>query len=165
MLGTTSLDELVLIAAVAENRVIGRDGDIPWHFPEDLERFRRLTTGHPIIMGRGTWESLPVQPLPDRPHIVLSSRPLETSHDAVERVSGVPAALEAAGEHDSVAFGIGGESVYEQLLPIATRLELTHVVGTYTGDTYFPEWNTDNWQKTILETHGDFTFARYTRIE
>ena len=135
--------DIVLIAAVAEeNRVIGKDKDLPWHIPEDLKRFKRLTTGHPLLMGRRTFESIVHQfgsPLPDRRTVVLTSKGELPEYPDVEAYASIETALEALNGEDTVFIG-GGEAVYEQFLPRADRLELTLVEGDYEGDTYFPEY-------------------------
>ena len=137
------MQEIVLIAAVAEeNRVIGRDGELPWHISEDLKRFKRLTTGHPLVMGRKTFESLVAQfggPLPGRRNVVLTSRGPFEDYPEVETYASIEDALAAVAEHETVFIG-GGEVIYEQFLPRADRLELTLVEGHYEGDTYFPRF-------------------------
>ncbi len=133
--------ELVIIAAVAEeNRVIGKDKDLPWHLPEDLKRFKRLTTGYPLLMGRRTFESILHQfggPLPNRRNVVLTSRGALPDHPEVETYASVEAALAALAGEARVFIG-GGEAIYRQFLPRADRLELTLVEGRYEGDTHFP---------------------------
>src|SRR5216110_1394829 len=116
--------KIYLVAAVAANGVIGRDGHLPWRLPEDLKHFKRLTLGHPIIMGRRTWESLG-QPLPGRDNIVVTRTPGYEAPGAA-----VASSLEAAlalciGE--SVSFVIGGEQIFKDSLPIATHLDLTEI--------------------------------------
>ena len=137
------MPEVVLIAAVAEdNRVIGRGGSLPWHLPEDLRRFKRLTTGHPVLMGRRTFTSVVDRlggPLPDRRNVVLTSAGALPGHPGVEAYPSVEEALEALADEE-VVFVAGGASVYRQLLPRADRLELTLVEGEWEGDTFFPPW-------------------------
>jgi dihydrofolate reductase len=135
--------EIVLIAAVAEeNRVIGKDGGLPWHLPEDMKRYKRLTTGNAVLMGRRTFQSVVRRlggPLPDRRNVVLTSRGELPEHPEVEAHASVEEAL-AALEDEDVVYVSGGESVYRRLLPEADRLELTLVEGAWEGDTFFPEW-------------------------
>jgi len=132
-----------LIVAAATNNVIGRDGGLPWHLTEDLKRFKRLTTGKPIIMGRLTHESIG-KPLPDRRNIVISSREgLEI--EGCEVVATPDAALALAAGAAEVMI-IGGGKVYEQVLPMADRIYLTRVDDTPEGDTFFPEIINDEWQ-------------------
>jgi dihydrofolate reductase len=163
--------EIVLIAAVAEdNRVIGKDKDLPWHIPEDLKRFKRLTTGHPLLMGRTTFESIVHQfggPLPDRRLVVLTSRGALPDFPDVEAYASIDAAMNALADEDRVFIG-GGEAVYEQFLPKADRLELTLVEGRYDGDTYFPEYEPligDVFEVTAEDTHDGFRFVTFERIE
>ena len=164
------LPELVLIAAVAErNRVIGRDKDLPWHLPEDLRRFKRLTTGHPLVMGRKTFESLLHQfggPLPDRRNVVLSTSHSWPEHDTVEVYPSIDAAMEAVADADRVFIG-GGADVYRQFLLEADRLELTLVEGDYDGDTYFPPYEHlvgDIFEVTSVDERKGFRFVTYERI-
>jgi len=135
--------EIVLIAAVAEgNRVIGRDGRLPWHIPEDLRRFKRLTTGHAVLMGRRTFESVARRlggPLPERRNVVLTSRGELPDYPQVEAHASVPEALAALSDEE-VVFVAGGASVYRELLPEADRLELTLVEGEWEGDVFFPPY-------------------------
>ena len=139
-----------LVAAVASNGIIGAKGQLPWRLPEDLKHFKRLTMGHPIIMGRRTWESLK-GPLPGRDNIVVTRTP---GYDA--RGAAVATSLEAAlalcfGE--SVVFVIGGRQLFAESLPIAAGLVMTEIYRDYEGDTYFPEWDRSRWQESQRERH------------
>jgi len=163
------MPELVIIAALAEeNRVIGKDKDLPWHIPEDLQRFKRLTTGHPLLMGRRTFESIIHQfggPLPDRRLVVLTTQNGFEEYPEVETYSSIDAALDALSDAETVFIG-GGESIYEQLLPHADRLELTLVEGEYEGDTYFPPFEHligDVFEETALDERDGFRFVTYER--
>jgi len=163
------VSEIVLIAAVAEeNRVIGRDLDLPWHLPEDLKRFKRLTTGYPLVLGRKTFQSIVHQfggPLPDRRMIVLTRNGLENDYDGVETYSSLDAALEAVDGEETVFIG-GGEDIYRQFLPHADRLELTLVEGEYEGDTYFPEFEHligDVFETVDVDERDGFRFVTYER--
>lgn len=135
---------ITLIAAHDRNRAIGRDGDIPWHVPEDLAMFKRETLGGALIMGRRTWESLPVKPLKNRLNIVVSRDTSLTEHV----VGSIPDAIALAqSEGYFRIYGIGGQSIYEEMLPLAHRLLLTEVDLKVEGaDTWFPEpgtgWHT-----------------------
>lgn len=166
-----SSPEIVLIAALAEaNRVIGRDNRLPWHIPEDMKRFKRLTSGHPMVMGRNTFESLLDQfggPLPDREHIVLTRNPDRVTHPAARVFTSYPDALAALAGRPRVFIG-GGESVYETALPHADRLELTLVEGAYEGDTRFPAYEhlVGPVFRVAREEQGDgFRFVTYVRRE
>lgn len=134
---------LSLIAAVARNGTIGRDGDLPWRLAADLRRFKRLTTGHAVLMGRRTWESIG-RPLSGRLNIVLTrSRTLELPEGAVRAHSldeGLRVAAEAGCEE---LFVIGGASLYAEALPRADRLHLTEVEAEVPGDVVFPDWDRD----------------------
>ncbi|MFP8956312.1 dihydrofolate reductase [Natrialbaceae archaeon A-CW3] len=166
--------ELVGIVAVAENGIIGRDGEMPWHVPEDLAHFKRQTTGHPVIMGRVTYEGILEvlgEPLPDRTSIVLTSRDLETPENAVVAPS-LEAALEGAERaaderHGGTgrAFVAGGATVYEQFLPALDRLVVTEIHDQPDGDTSFPAWDRSDWDEVDREEHDGFAFLEYVRRE
>lgn len=158
--------EIALIAAVAENRVIGKDGEMPWHYPADLAHFKETTMGHPVIMGRVTYESISGQldgPLPGRTNIVLTRTGVEAPGEVVQADS-IDAATAAAAETGAeTAFVAGGASVYEQFLPLADRLVVTEVPGEPDGDTKFPEWDAADWAETGRETDGELSFVTYER--
>ncbi|MFB6297658.1 MAG: dihydrofolate reductase [Salinirussus sp.] len=150
--------EVALVAAVAENGVIGVDGEMPWHYPADLRQFRERTTGHPVIVGRRTFERIVDRiggPLPDRTNVVLSRSDPDVPGDAIV-VTGVEAALDAArATGTDTAYVIGGAAVYEQFLPIADRLVLTRIPGTYDGDTVWPGHDEHRWTETDRQELGD----------
>ncbi len=128
---------ITLIAAHDRNRAIGKDGDIPWHIPEDLAMFKRETLGGALVMGRRTWESLPVKPLKNRLNIVVSRDTSLTEH-VVGSVAEAVALAQSEGYFR--IYGIGGQSIYEEMLPMAHRLLLTEVDTEAEGaDTWFPE--------------------------
>ena len=153
--------QLSLIAALAANGTIGRDNAMPWHLPEDLKRFRALTTGHPIIMGRKTWDSLG-RPLPGRTSIVVSRQTGLVIPGAVV-VPSLDAAIDAAaaaegGEH---AFVIGGAQLYAQALPRVDRLLLTELADAFDGDTLFPAFDRSDWIETAREPGVSAAGLRY----
>lgn len=157
--------EVVIMAAVASNGVIGADGNLPWHYPEDLRHFKETTLGHPVILGRRTYESIVDrlgEPLPGRTSIVLTTRKPELPEGAV-RAGSVESALALARERDDVTFVAGGASVYEQFLPRADRLLLTEIYEEHVGDTYFPKWNPDEWCEIAREERDDLAFVEYER--
>ncbi len=132
---------LSLIVAVAENGVIGRANQLPWRLPEDLQRFRRITTGHPVIMGRKTFESIG-RPLPGRTNIVVSRTgvfPGTVSAHSLEEALTEASRASGAGE----IFVIGGGEIYRAALPLATRIHLTRVHSSVEGDATFPELGTE----------------------
>lgn len=141
---------LVLVAAVADNGVIGRDNRLPWHLPADLAHFRRLTLDRPILMGRRTWESLP-GPLARRRHLVLSRDPDFRAAGATV-VPSLDAALAAAGSVAELMV-IGGASLYAAALPLARRLQLTLVHAEIPGDVRFPPWDPADWRELARATH------------
>ena len=144
-----------IIAALADNGVIGAAGKIPWHISDDLKRFKRLTLGHPIVMGRKTYDSLG-KPLPGRRNLVLTRGP---AIPGVECFSDLQVAL-AACESETV-FIIGGAEIYRQALPLASTLLLTHVHRRVEGDTRFPEYDSSQWQEVGREEHSDYAFVEY----
>src|SRR5687767_10627446 len=141
--------ECVLVAAMDRDRGIGRDGALPWHLPDDLKRFKRLTTGHAILMGRKTAASLG-RALPNRRNLVLT-RSGVVPFDGMEAVASLDAAMALAG---GVLFVIGGGEVYALALPFATRLELTLVDATLPADAWFPELDAGDWREIAREHHA-----------
>lgn len=142
-----------LVAAVARNGVIGRDGRIPWHLPEDLARFRAVTMGHPVIMGRRTWESIPdrFRPLPGRRNVVVTRNPRWTD-DGAERAGSLEGALDLL-EGASEVFVIGGAELYRAAIPLADELLLTEIDEDVDGDTSFPEWSWELFEEASREEH------------
>jgi dihydrofolate reductase len=144
---------VALIAAVAENGVIGRDGDLPWRLPADLKRFRALTLGHHVVMGRATHESIG-RALPGRTNLVLTSRP-ERVAAGCRAVATLDEALRVARDAgESECFVIGGAHVYAQALPLADRIYLTRVAATVDGDAFFPSLDAARWVETAREEHA-----------
>lgn len=165
--------EIVLIAAVADNGVIGAGNDMPWRLPSDLRRFKRLTVGRPVIMGRKTFQSIG-KPLPDRPNIVITR---DASFDAkgAHVVATVEAAVELArklaGETDADSVVImGGGEIYRATIALADRLEITRVHAMPDGDTHFPDIDVESWRETDREgpqrgedDSAEVTFVTYRR--
>lgn len=158
---------LILIAAVAKNGVIGRAGALPWHLPEDLRHFKELTTGHTVVMGRKTWESLPARfrPLPGRRNIVVSRNPGFAAPGAT-LVDSLEAALKVGA--GATVFLIGGAELYAHALPLAGRLELTEIDAEFAGDAFFPPIDPAFWHETARsQRHSaaglDFAFVSYVR--
>ena len=139
-----------LVAAVAANGIIGAKGQLPWHLPEDLKHFKRLTLGHPVIMGRRSWESLR-KPLPGRDNIVVTRTPAYEAAGAAV-ASSLPAALAlCAGE--PVAFVIGGSRLFAESLPLAAGLVMTEIYKDFEGDTWFPQYDRTRWKESQREQH------------
>jgi dihydrofolate reductase len=161
---TNELAPLTLVAAMGANRVIGRDGDMPWHFSEDLKHFKRTTIGGVMIMGRKTFDSIG-RPLPGRRSVVVT-RSSDWSHDGVEVAHSLDEALTLAGSGARV-FVVGGGEIYAQALPLATRLVLTEIDDAPDGDTFFPDWSRDEWTETsrsVGETSSELSFVTWERI-
>ena len=166
----TSVDTdatVVVIVASDPDGVIGADGEMPWHYPEDLAHFERTTTGNPVILGRRTYDSIAAQidgPLPDRTNVVLSRGDPDVPSE-VRVVSSPAAALRVADDAptaDGRIFVAGGATVYRQLLPAADRLLRTEIHDRYDGDTHF-EWEPDRWRETDREPCDGFDVVTYVR--
>jgi len=155
------MSEIIIIAAVAKNGIIGRDGKIPWYIKEDFQHFKELTSGYPIIMGRKTWESLPMRPLKDRLNIILTRQEDFKVKGGFVKNS-LKDALEYCKNHEKI-FLIGGESVYRMGLRFATRIELTRINKDYKGNAYFPEINWDEWKVVKKIDRNDYSFLSYVK--
>ena len=157
--------ELALIAAVSGGRVIGNKGEMPWHIKEDLKRFKGLTYGHPVLMGRKTYESIIKRngkPLPARMNIVLSmDAGFQVNHPGATVCGNINEALEIASIRDRVCYVVGGQNVYEQTIGLANRLEITEVHGEFEGDAFFPEINKEDWTETFREKKDFYSFVTY----
>ena len=127
-----------LVYARAANGVIGKDGVMPWHLPEDMAHFRQVTMGAPVVMGRKTWDSIG-RPLPGRRNIVITRNP-QWHADGTERASSLTSALDLA-RNESKVFVIGGGEIYAQALPLADELVLTEIDADFDADTFFPAWD------------------------
>ena len=142
-----------IIAAVAENGVIGRGNDLPWHLSADLRRFKRLTMGHHLLMGRKTFEAIG-RSLPGRSMVVISRGSLALP-PGVRLVASLDAAIDVARHAgDSEAFVAGGGQIYRLALPIADRIYLTRIAGTFAGDTFFPDIDDATWSVVEREEHS-----------
>jgi dihydrofolate reductase len=148
---------LILIAAVGANGVIGRDNDLPWRIREDLQRFKQLTLGHTLVMGRKTYDSIG-RPLPGRRTVVVT-RQLDWSAQGVEVVHTLEEALEADGD----VYVAGGGEIYRQALPYADFLELTEVAQSPVGDVTFPAFDRSAWTETARDRRDGFSFVTYTK--
>ena len=157
------MTEVVIIAAVAKNRVIGKDNQLIWNIPEDMAHFKALTAGHTVVMGRKTWESLPprFRPLPGRRNIVIS-RQADYAAPGAQLADSLENALKQASTADTV-FIIGGEQIYAQAMVLADRLEITEVDLEPEGDAWFPEVSTVNWKKTSNLKSAGCTFVTYRK--
>jgi dihydrofolate reductase len=163
------INELTLIVAAGENNAIGKDNDLIWHLSDDLKRFKALTNGHHIIMGRKTFESFP-KPLPNRTHIVITRQNNYKVPDGVITVNNFEDALDAA-RNDKQAFVIGGGEIYKQSMSLVDKLEITRVHSTFANaDTFFPEIDETKWKEVNRTTHDAdekhahaFSFITYLR--
>jgi dihydrofolate reductase len=151
---------LTAIVAMTADRVIGRNGTLPWHLPEDLAFFKRVTSGHPVMMGRKTYESIG-RPLPRRRNIVLT-RDAGWSADGVEVIRR-PEDLKSLPGLEGRVFIIGGSEIYGAFLPETDDLLVSHVFAAHEGDTRFPEFEKDFPHSELLETHADFEVRRWSR--
>jgi len=141
---------LSIVVAMDENRLIGKDNQLPWHLPADLAYFKKITTGKSILMGRKTYDSIG-RPLPNRRNIVIS-RNLKTLITGCEVVSSIDEALSITKDEDEVMV-IGGASLCEQLLHRVNRLYITKIEGKFDGDVYFPEYKESDWRQISCESH------------
>ncbi len=163
---------LALIAAVAANGVIGRDGTMPWHLSADLKYFKALTSGKRIVMGRRTWQAFP-KPLPNREHVVVSSQDLQVPV-GVRVVRSLADALALPAHAESPVFVIGGNAMYREALPLADDLYLTEIDALVEGDTLFPPWDRSQFLQVARESHSaplqaggadvNFAFVHYVRV-
>lgn len=160
--------KIILIAAAAENNALGFQEKLPWHLPDDFKRFKSLTSGHKIIMGRKTLETFP-SPLPKREHIVITRNPNYQPPFDCTVVGSLQEAL-ALGKEEEDLYVIGGGQIYALALPHATHIELTRVHTEAQGDAFFPEFDPADWEVTFEERHEQddrhahaFTFLTYKR--
>ncbi|MCH9661216.1 MAG: dihydrofolate reductase [Bacteroidetes bacterium] len=158
---------ITMIAAAGQNNELGKDNDLVWHLPNDFKRFKQLTTGHYIIMGRKTFESFP-KPLPNRIHVVITRNKDYVRAGAVV-VHSMEEALAVAKE-DQQPFIIGGGEIYTMGLMVAHKIELTRVHGSFDADTFFPAISREDWKLTSAETHEkdekhrfSFTYETWVR--
>jgi dihydrofolate reductase len=158
---------IVLIAAVAENNALGKDNELVWHLPDDFKRFKQLTTGHCIIMGRKTFESFP-KPLPNRTHIVIT-RQKEYAPEGCIVVNSIEEALALLPKNED-GFIIGGGEIYQLALPFSDKIELTKVHASFEADTFFPEITPQDWELVTQEFHPKdekhlfaFTYETYLK--
>lgn len=155
------MPRLIAIVAMTSERIIGKNGTLPWHLPEDLAFFKRTTSGHPIVMGRKTYESIG-RPLPKRRNIVLT-RDQNWSADGVETIHD-PADLSALEGIDGDVFIIGGAEIYAAFLGQLDELLVSHVFENYPGDTKLPDFSARFPNYEVIETHPDFEVRRYRAI-
>lgn len=159
---------LTLIAAAAENNALGKDNDLLWHLPDDFKRFKQLTTGHYIIMGRKTFESFP-KPLPNRTHVIITRQNKYSALEGCIVVDSLKKAIAVCPKEEEI-FIIGGGEIYKQSLALADKIELTRVHTSLDADTFFPEIDLKDWQLVFEEFHPKdekhafaFTFLTYHR--
>src|SRR5680860_42393 len=158
---------LTIIAAAAENNALGKDNQLVWHLPDDFKRFKKLTSGHHIIMGRKTFDSFP-KPLPNRTHVVIT-RQDNLRKEGILVVNSLERAIELSAD-DPQPFVIGGGEIYKMAMKLADKIELTRVHGTFEADTFFPEIDKHQWKLISEEFHEKdekhdyaFTYLTYER--
>jgi dihydrofolate reductase len=153
---------VTLVAAHDPNLVIGKEGGLPWRYPEDLKHFKKTTVGGTVIMGRGVFEELNEIPLPDRKNVVLSTT---RNYSNVETYTSLSEVLKSSNETE--LFIIGGGVLYRETISIADKLIITEIHKNYEGDTYFPEYRNDIgeiWKEVSREDHKELSFVEYKRI-
>ena len=155
--------QLHIIAAMTTLRVIGKEGKLPWHLPEDMKLFRELTTGNTAIMGKNTWISIPekFRPLPNRTNIIVSSTLEEQSRAIV--CKNIPDAINEAKKIGKDTYFIGGAGIYKESLALADVLHISWVKENYEGDTLFPEINFSKWIEVKSEEKTGFIYKKYER--
>ena len=141
---------LSIIVAMDNNHLIGKDNGLPWHLPADLAFFKKVTTGHSIVMGRKTYDSIG-RPLPNRRNIVIT-RNVDVSIEGCEVFNSIDDALDSAKEEKEVLV-IGGANLCQQVLARVGRLYITHIEGVFEGDTYFPNYDSNDWREISRESH------------
>lgn len=158
---------ITLIAAAAENNALGKDNQLIWHLPDDFKRFKEITSGHYIVMGRKTFESFP-KPLPNRTHVIITRQENYISQGCIV-VNSVEKAIEACPIAEEI-FVIGGAEIYQQSIDFADKIELTRVHDTFEADAYFPVINLNQWKLVFEEYHPkdekhkiDFTFQTFLK--
>ena len=169
MVDTHKKPNLSIIVAIAQNGAIGKDNDLLWHLSGDLKRFKQLTTGHPVVMGRKTWDSLPKRPLPKRQNIVMTNNP-DFAADGVTVVHSVNDLFNVLKDCDDEVFVMGGAAIYKALLPFCRRLYITRVYRDYEADVYFPTIDMSEFTLVSLgeplqdeESGLDFAYEEYER--
>lgn len=162
------MSKLTLIAAAGENNELGLNNDLPWHLPDDFKRFKALTSGHKIIMGRKTLETFP-KPLPNREHLVITRDKNYVPKFECKLFHSLTDAIEYA-KNDAQTFVIGGGEIYSLAMPFATHIELTRVHAQFDADTYFPEIDDEKWELLNEVTHQkddrhaySFTYQTFER--
>lgn len=161
------MQKITLVAAYAENRVIGANGAMPWHLPEDFAFFKAYTSGKPVVMGRKTWESLPKKPLPDRRNIVVTRR-VDFEDEGAEAAFGLMDAVSLCEGAPEIVI-MGGGQVYEQAMGIATDLRITEIDLAVEGDVFFPKIEDFRWQEAERKHHVaangiGYAFVHYVRL-
>ena len=152
---------VTLVAAVAANGVIGRDGGLPWHLPDDLRHLKRLTRGHVLVMGRRTFDSIG-RPLPERTTIVVTRQP-DWRAEGVLTAAGVPEALTRAAEIDDQVFVLGGQEIFRLAMPVADAMVISRVDARPEGDTVFPPVDWSSWEESASEPYDGFEVVTYVR--
>ena len=162
------MKKISIIVAIAENMAIGKDNDLLWHISDDLKRFKRITKGHQVIMGKNTYLSLPFKPLPNRTNIVITDNKSE-SFEGCTTVHSIEEALTYCTENEE-SFIIGGASIYSQFFPYANKLYLTRVHKTFEADTFFREIDFNDWklikkEDIEIDDSVDFTYSYETYVK
>jgi dihydrofolate reductase len=165
------MSKISIIAAVADNYAIGKANNLPWHLPADLKHFRQLTTGHAIVMGKRTFESLPKGPLPNRKNIVLTSVMSEGVNEGYFEADSLEDAVYLC-EHEEKVFIIGGATVYKQSIDKVNTMYITWIHNDFSADTYFPKIDFNEWKEVSREDHDpdeqnlySYSFVKYERIK
>jgi len=153
-----------IIVAISENNVIGKNGELPWHIPEDLQRFKRLTMNHVVLMGHKTWASIPqkYRPLPGRKNVVLSREESYVVPTGVQHFSSLESALNA--HEDETVFIIGGGEIYRQTIALADKMYVTRIHKEIEGTVFFPVIDSTKWKEIEREDHDVYSFVTLERL-
>ena len=154
---------IAIIVGMTKQGVIGKDNSLPWHIPEDLKNFKRLTNNNVVIMGRKTYDSLPAKfkPLPNRQNVVVSRSMQKIA--GIDVCNSIEDALETAKSYQKDIFIIGGSTIYKQFLDLADTMLISYIKQNYEGDTYFPSFDNQQWKLTNEEEFDDFTLTTYKK--
>ena len=169
MIDTNKKPNLSIIVAIAQNGAIGKDNDLLWHLSSDLKRFKKLTTGHPVVMGRRTWDSLPKKPLPGRQNIVMTNKP-DFEAEGATVIHSVNDLFKVLKGNDDEVFIMGGAAIYQALLPFTNKLYITRVYRDFDADVYFPtidmsEFTLVNLSEPMFDEESglDYAYEEYDR--
>lgn len=154
------MSEIIFLVAIDHNGVMGKDGKMPWYYPEDIKRFKSITMGYPVVMGRKTWDSLPIKPLPGRDNIVLTRNGLVDDRCLVYK--DLKEVIVMFSDKEKI-YVIGGAEIFKAYMDFADTLDITYINEYYNGDTYFPELDMEKWYTYNIFRVENLKFVKYKR--